>query len=201
MESCAKANPTAWKAAHRGGPDSDDFIKILAKQIYAIDPRFGLNGKRGSATDISDDALNFKGEGTDTDPDNPRNLTGMVTVIDVIGNAGTDAAVPAWTIVTDVHSPTKARWIDPTIEVAPPVITPPAPAVKLYPYPNEGTDVLAFQNDVKQAYTDARRIFPDPADTDAYRHFVRYGYSCHVMPEPEARRKHISELRAQLGVL
>ncbi len=83
-------------------------------------------------------------------------------------------------------------------EIAPPQPIP--PPVTLYPYPDEGTAVLAFQNDVKKAYNDAGRIFPDPNDSDAYRHFVRYGYSCKTMPEPDARAKHVSELRAQLGV-
>jgi hypothetical protein len=80
--------------------------------------------------------------------------------------------------------------------VVPPV-QPPAPS---FPYPDEGTQVLAFQNDVKQAYKDAGRQFPDPNDSDAYRHFCRYGYSCSKMPEAEAHTKHIKELRAQLGV-
>ena len=42
--------------------------------------------------------------------------------------------------------------------------------------------------------------FPDPADEDAFRHFMRYGYSCRYMPEPEAADKHIAELRADLGL-
>lgn len=75
-------------------------------------------------------------------------------------------------------------------------IPPPPPS---FPYPDEGTAVLAFQNRVKKAYTDVGRIFPDPNDSDAYRHFSRYGYSCKGMPEPDAANKHIKELRAQLG--
>lgn len=79
----------------------------------------------------------------------------------------------------------------------PPTPQPPQPPG--FPYPDEGTAVLAFQNRVKKAYNDVGRFFPDPNDSDAYRHFSRYGYSCHGMAEPEAADKHIAELRAQLG--
>jgi hypothetical protein len=69
-----------------------------------------------------------------------------------------------------------------------------------YPYPDENTAGKAFQERVRKAYSDAGRAFPDPNDPEAFRHFMRYGYSCHEMPEPEAADKHIAELRAQLGV-
>jgi len=69
-----------------------------------------------------------------------------------------------------------------------------------YPYPDEPTTGKAYQNRVKATYTEAGRAFPDPADEDAFRHFMRYGYSCRYMPEPEAADKHIAELRVDLGL-
>ena len=69
-----------------------------------------------------------------------------------------------------------------------------------YPYPDEPTTGKAYQTRVKATYTEAGRAFPDPADADAFRHFMRYGYSTRYMPEPEAADKHIAELRADLGL-
>lgn len=69
-----------------------------------------------------------------------------------------------------------------------------------YPYPDEPTAGQAFQDRVKQAYHDKGRTFPDEADDDAFRHFMRYGYSSHEMPEPDAADKHILELRTELGL-
>ena len=77
---------------------------------------------------------------------------------------------------------------------------PPPTGPSTFDYPDENTAVKTFQDRVKQAYADAKRQFPDPNDQDAYRHFARYGYDCHSMPEPEAANKRIAELRAQLGV-
>lgn len=67
-----------------------------------------------------------------------------------------------------------------------------------FPYPDERTTIKAYQERVRAEYEAVGRTFPDPVDSDAYRHFTRYGYSCGSMPEPEAADKHISELRAEL---
>lgn len=75
-----------------------------------------------------------------------------------------------------------------------------AAAEPAYPYPDEPTTGKAYQTRVKATYTEAGRAFPDPADEDAFRHFMRYGYSCGWMPEPEAADQHIAELRADLGL-
>jgi hypothetical protein len=69
-----------------------------------------------------------------------------------------------------------------------------------YPYPDEPTTGAAYQARVQATYVEAGRSFPDPADMDAFRHFMRYGYSTRYMPEPEAADKHIAELRADLGL-
>jgi len=71
---------------------------------------------------------------------------------------------------------------------------------QVYPYPDEPTTGQAYQDRVKATYTEAGRAFPDPQDEDAFRHFMRYGYSCHEMPEPDAADKHIAELRSDLGL-
>jgi len=71
---------------------------------------------------------------------------------------------------------------------------------QVYPYPDEPTVGKAYQDRVAATYKEAGRAFPDPQDDDAFRHFMRYGYSCHEMPEPDAADKHIAELRSDLGL-
>lgn len=193
VEACKREHPEAWAHAHTGSPQSDDFIKLLAARCHAIDSRFGNNGKRGNPLDLSDDALCFKGEGADFDPtanNAPR------TVVDVIVAAGSPSAAPSWVIVTNPSAPVAAAWVQPGAEPVPEPEPIPAPS---FPYPDEQTIVRAFQERVRLSYKAVNRPFPDPNDPDAFRHFARYGYSCHEMPEPQAAKKHIAELRADLG--
>lgn len=124
VQSVADADPVRFRCAHTPQACGHDFIKVLACELHKVEPRFGLNGKRGSTTDISYDAINFKGEGTDTDPDNPDNPSGKATVIDVIGGAGGPSPVVAWFSVTNPALPTKARWIKPCGATQPPTAKP-----------------------------------------------------------------------------
>jgi hypothetical protein len=113
----AAEHPSEWSAAHRGGAATESFIRRLAATLHAMDPRFGLNGKRGNPNDISDDAINFDGESFLGDVD-PTRGNAPVTVIDVIGGApsgpsGPDGT-PAWNPVTDPNvRPTLAAWVKP----------------------------------------------------------------------------------------
>jgi hypothetical protein len=187
----AADHPTEWKNAHTGNAHTEDFIRLCAPLLALEDARFGLNGKRGNPHDISDDAVNVKGEGPGTD-----STTGQpCTVIDIIGGAGGPNPQPQWGVMTDPVASSGA-WV--ASGTAPP--QPQPPPAQNFPYPDENTVGKAFQMRVKDAYDDAHRPFPDPNDQDAFRHFMRYGYSCHEMPEPAAANKHIAELRAQLGV-
>ncbi len=67
-----------------------------------------------------------------------------------------------------------------------------------YPYPDEPTTVKAYRDRVEDEYKAVGR-FLDPADLDCIVHFTRYGYSCRVMPEPQAADKHIAELHHDLN--
>lgn len=69
-----------------------------------------------------------------------------------------------------------------------------------YPYPDEPTTIKAYQDRVIATYAEAGRSFPDPNDADAFRWFTRYGYDCHLMPEPQAAERHLAELREALGL-
>lgn len=130
------------------------------------------------------------------------NPTDLTNVVDLVNGAGAPGA--------SIGGAVKARrlgnqWAAPQPLTAEemaylaPVVPPPPPAPS-YPYPDENTTGKAFQARVKATYTEAKRAFPDPNDPDAFRHFMRYGFSCHEMPEPQASDKHIAELRAALGL-
>lgn len=198
----AKADfPTEWANAHTGNAHTEDFIRLLAARCHAINVAFGLNGKRGNPTDLSDDALNFLCQASESTGRTPEGLP--CVVIDVIASAGTPSASPAWQVFSKAPDANGA-WVKPENGIPvpepepPPHVCPPVPPT--FDYPDENGAGKAFQSRVKQAYMDAARPFPDPNDQDAFRHFMRYGYSCRSMPEPQAADKHIAELRAQLGV-
>ena len=104
-----------------------------------------------------------------------------------------------------VLAPHQVIYAPPVPEGAGPMPTPPPtpippPPPPAFPYPDEPITVKAFQERVRKTYSEALRAFPDPNDADAYRHFARYGYSCHMMPEPVAATKHLTELRVDLGL-
>lgn len=188
VERVAAENPEAWTNCHTGNAHTEDFIRILAAELHAKDPRVGLNGKRGNPNDISDDALNV------LDPDDGPGTTpegDHCWVVDVVIGAGGPNPTPAYNAFPDAESSTGAH----VIPGPPPVDT-----STVYPYPDENTAGKAYQDRVYDSYVEAGRTFPDPADPDAFRHFMRYGYSCRSMPEPEASDKHIAELRADLGL-
>lgn len=196
VEKCKKKFPQAWKDAHTGNAHTEDFIRILASDLYLIDPKFGLNGKRGNPDDLSDDALNYLCTSDESTGRTPEGLP--CVVIDVIGRAGAPDAYPTWQVFSQAPDANGA-WVKPMPVLAPPAPTPVPPAPS-FPYPDENTTVKAFQERVRKAYSDAGRAFPDPNDADAFRHFTRYGYSCHEMAEPQAADKHINELRKDLGL-
>jgi len=187
VERCAQENPEAFKNCHTGNAKTEDFIRILAAEIHGFDPRVALNGKRGNPNDISDDALNILDrEGPGKTPKGE-----PCWVVDVVASAGAPNASPTWNPIPDAEGSSGAHVIPGP---------PPIDNSVVYPYPDEPTVGKAYQSRVKACYEEAKRAFPDPADEDAFRHFMRYGYSCRYMPEPDAANKHIAELRADLGL-
>ena len=184
----AAQHPEAFKNAHSGNEHTEDFVRIVAAHLNGLDPNVGLNGKRGNKDDISDDAINILDDedGPGTTPAGER-----CWVVDFIYSAGAPNAAITWNPIPDAEGSSGA-WVQPG--------PPPDDTGAVYPYPDEPTTGKAYQSRVKATYTEAKRAFPDPADEDAFRHFMRYGYSCRYMPEPDASNKHIDELRADLGL-
>lgn len=128
VDQCKLTYPRQWSQAHTGSPETDDFIKLVAAEIHALDPRFGLNGKRGNVIDISDDALCFKGEGADYIIDE-NGVRVPASVIDVIAGAGGPNPSPAWGVVSDANNPIRTAWVKPGTAVgipAPPTMTIPS---------------------------------------------------------------------------
>lgn len=146
VEAARQKYPTAWANAHTGNTQTEDFIRLLARDVRATHgSRWGLNGKRGKPQDISDDVLAYAGEGSAVDVVNG----GPMEIIDVIAGAGGPSPQPVWnvgpggpgdkgTVVTSFTVPG-----DPTPGPVPPPVKPcPDPSAHLpkppKPYPGDG---------------------------------------------------------------
>jgi len=163
------------------------FVDACVSTLHGIDKNFGHLKKKPGQTAIhghGEDATLYKfGDGT-------------AQAVDFVGGAGGPNPQPAWGVDNSGTIYKDSDWLEPTQHGSTTVVPPP----DSFPYPDENTLGKAFQARIKKAYTDAGRTYPDPNDHDAFRHFVRYGYSAHEMAEPIAATKHVDELRAQLGV-
>lgn len=162
------------------------FVDAVVSTLHGLDARFGHLKKKSGQTAVH-------GHGEDATlylSDEP----GQSQAVDFVGGAGGPNPQPAWQVDQPRYS--ASDWLDPTEHGT----LEGSPCVPAFGYPDENTAGKAFQARVKQAYTDAGRAFPDPNDQDAFRHFIRFGYSAHEMPAEQAADKHLKELRQQLGV-
>jgi hypothetical protein len=168
------------------------FVDAVISALHALDEHWGHLKKNPGQTDVhghaEDAALYLSDE------------TGQSQSVDFVGGAGGPNPRPAWQVDAPRYS--KKDWLDPTKHGTNPALPPPPPPPPLpqFPYPDENTAGKAYQARVKQAFKDAGRAFPDPNDEDAFRLFMRFGYSSHEMPAQQAADKHVGELRGQLGV-
>ena len=89
-------HPSAWTKCQRPGDDGE-FIRLLAAECHAIEPKCGLNYKRGVQGDLSKDILAFP------NPTGCRDVSGThvgLELVDVIpGHEGPNASI-GWTDVT-----------------------------------------------------------------------------------------------------
>ena len=183
-------HPQAWKDAHTGNAHTEDFIRIVAKMMHAVNPKFGLNGKRGNPQDISDDAVNFIGEGPGTTPGGQ-----PCTVIDIIGGAGGPNPQPVWQVFSDPVASSGA-WVNPNSAPGlPPQPIP--PQYPPYPFPEDPVDVCgaALFADFAQAGQ-----APNP---QMFRFAFRVAYSWltkEVSDLNASTAKHRKEWRALLGL-
>lgn len=189
VEACKREHPEAWRNAHTGNSHTEDFIKLLASRLHRINANFGLNGKRGNPNDLSDDAVNFKGEGPGHDPTNG-NMP--VTVVDVIGAAGSSGAFPTWQVFADLPGP--GAWVRPT--GATPAPEPQPPTQPTYPGDHVFDSVGAV------LFADYAEAGQGP-NAEMGRWFGRtiYDWLARVVPTlDDSIRKHRAEWRAALGL-
>lgn len=106
--------------------DDHRFTDATASVLWMEDARWGRNGKRGNANDLSHDAIAYR---TSASPLG-------VAIIDIIGAAGSAAASPAWIDQTDetILVGTTGVWVQPS-GVLPACLTGTTPA----PVPDPGT--------------------------------------------------------------
>lgn len=196
IERLAVEYPTEWKNAHTGNAHTEDFIRIAAKEINALEPLIGLNGKRGNPNDISDDALCYLGEGADYVEVEEGVME--ASVIDVIGGAGGPNPVPTWNVVSDPSNPIKTAWVDPddSGEIPEPGPTP----EPVQPYPDEQTWwPQVFDVEVGARYAKVGRTYPDNAG--AFRWASRTAYDIRDgLTKEESLAKHLVELEQELGL-
>jgi hypothetical protein len=128
VEAARSKYPSAWeKCKHEG--DDGEFIRNVARDLNAEDPRWGLNAKRdGASSDISKDVLDYYLGPTDR----------HVEVFDVIGGHESAGANPAWQNMTNyntIGNPGTARFVHPVTNggySGPPVGGNPNPGVPVY---------------------------------------------------------------------
>lgn len=108
LEQVTRDYPQAWACAHvESRSCKADWINLAASALHAVDPRFGLNGKRGNPNDVSMDVITYL-----LHPDNPR----MVAAWDVCGGCGAPGARVVWSEITNystIGQPGTAIWIRP----------------------------------------------------------------------------------------
>jgi len=197
VEKCKKKFPQAWADAHTGNAHTEDFIRILASDLHLIDPKFGLNGKRGVPSDLSDDALNYLCHASESTGRTPEGLP--CVVIDVIGSAGTSAAYPTWQVFAQAPEANGA-WVKPMPVVNPPTPQPPTPT---YPsYEALGGDE-GGKKITRQLEADYRRAGKPGLDGDcgAWQQRVSYDFLTGICATvEESITKHRAEWCAALGI-
>jgi len=110
------ANPEAWKNMHTGNDHTEDFVRLLAVRLHALDSNFGLNGKRGNPNDISDDCVNYLCAEVESEGRTPDGKP--CVVIDFGVGAGGSNATTGWNVMnTKVEG--SGAWVKPG-PVAPP---------------------------------------------------------------------------------
>jgi hypothetical protein len=161
LRDIAARNPVAFRNAHgdyenQGRPgflteeQANEFIRIAAYELYVLDRRIGLNGKRATHT-LSQDALCF------------RHDDGRESVIDVINGAGGANPSIGWNVVGHYRNAGDGqRWIQPQpVSTSTPNPTPgpapiPAPTPTPTPMPTlvDLTPILTELQALRQALAD-----------------------------------------------
>jgi hypothetical protein len=121
VERVTNADPARFACAHTNRECKADWIEAVACELHKVDPRFGLNGKRGNPADISLDVVTYRVGGLD---DYPR-----VEAFDICVRCGAPDASAGWSNITNyktIGRPGTAVYVEP-VDCDVPPMTPPAP--------------------------------------------------------------------------
>lgn len=129
VEAVSAADPARFACAHTERGCKNDWIKAVGAALHATDARWGLNGKRGNAADLSMDVVTWRIGPTDR----------HVQAFDICGACGGGSPSVTWSDITNwatIGNPGTAIWIKPesVSDGGTPVVTPPVvPTVDLAP--------------------------------------------------------------------
>lgn len=103
--------PEAFRHAHvDGDPLKAEWVKLLAADLHAIDPKVGINGKRGDPRNPSMDAINILCDAADSEGRTPEGLP--CVVVDVIGGAGGPNPTASWSVY-NTRIEGSGAWVKP----------------------------------------------------------------------------------------
>lgn len=192
----------AFAHAHvEGDPRRYEFIKLLAKDLRAIDLRVANNGKRGDANNLSMDALNILCTAAESDGRTPDNRP--CVVVDVIAHAGArppySGSNPAPKAAWGVY---KTKVEGSGAHVVPAVQEPDPPPSTSKPYPGDhvwdavGEMLFADYAEAKQAPNPQMgrwfgRVLWDATEGDE---------TGTVLTVPDSINKHRPKWRGVLGI-
>jgi hypothetical protein len=182
------------------------FTDAVASVLTAEDARWGRNGKRGNPNDLSHDAIAFK---------NPASPFG-VSIVDIIGAAGSPSASPAWIDQTQatIDARTTGVWIAPSGRLPaclsgtapPPVVTPPPPSPIVTPIPSDVASAITAMT-VTLARVEARlaaieaRPVPDFLDVAVFNAYIDDMVGKGPSGDPQVTPNHITDIKERLDVL
>lgn len=121
VEQVSAADPARFACAHvESRSCKSDWIKAVAAALHAIDPKWGLNGKRGNPDDISMDVVTYRLGPTDR----------HVEAFDICGACGGPSPQVVWSNITNyqtIGQPGTAVWVRPSTSVVEPPPPPQTP--------------------------------------------------------------------------
>ncbi len=106
VEQVSAADPARFACAHTERSCKNDWIKAVGAALHKIDARWGLNGKRGNANDLSMDVVTWRIGPTDR----------HVQAFDICGACGGGSPSVTWSDITNwstIGQPGTAIWLKP----------------------------------------------------------------------------------------